>query len=106
MLWYSSDGMTPIKDVLFNTDGTPVADASVSISFPRFTAADGRSIAQSTIRVKVTNGIFIARLEPTPPGVHYDVRFSVVSTGSNWQERWVVPDSETPLKFTDLVEKK
>jgi|ERR1035441_3893923 hypothetical protein len=97
--------MTRITDTLYNANGT-TADATVSVKSPRFTAADGRSIAQNSMTIKATNGAFTVQLEPTPPGVHYDIQFQVPATGSNWSERWVIPESEKPLKFEDVQEKK
>ena len=101
---FAAPATTPISDVLYNADGTPL-NGLVVITWPAFTAADGTPVPASSMNVPVTNGNFQVNLIPTAnlqPAVTYSVE--IVSNGTNQTaEVWNVPASTTPLTIAVLL---
>ena len=107
-LWFAvtalaAPPLTTIEDVLYKADGKPFQGLAV-IQWKTFQAADGSTIATSSIAVPVVNGLFRVQLVPTTnasPGAYYTVRY--LSEGRVvFEESWAVAPSPVPLKLKDV----
>jgi hypothetical protein len=95
--------LTTIQDVLYKADGTRF-NGTISISWKSFQAVDKSDIIRQTTTVKVVDGNLRVQLVPTTtstPPESYQVTYS--SDGRiQFQERWAVPSSATPLRIRDV----
>lgn len=98
---------TTITDTVYRSDGT-AATGYTTISWPTYTADDGRFVIYGSKRVKFTNGVFTVALEPMPNSATYKVEWEQsVSTINGTQtqiktEYWLVPTSATPLTISQV----
>lgn len=95
--------LTTIEDVLYKADGTTFNGVAF-IEWKSFQAADFSNIATHSVTAPVVNGVLRVRLVPTTnasPGAYYSVRYH--SDGRvQFDERWAVPPSSTPLRLKDV----
>jgi hypothetical protein len=95
--------LTTIQDVLYKADGTPF-NGVLTITWNSFQSADNSSIVMQSLTVKVINGNLHVRLVPSAtatPAIDYKVTYN--SDGLiQFQERWAVPSSATPLRVRDV----
>ncbi len=95
---------TRIQDTLFNADGTKVK-GRLTIEWKGFTASDGTTLATSSVKVKIVQGVLIVDLVPndntTPPGTSYTVTY-LLDNGPRFVETWSVPESATPVTVSDI----
>jgi len=95
---------TPIRDTLFNADGTTVNGTAV-ISWKSFTATDGATVSNSNIELTILDGMVAIDLTPndgaSPSGLSYRVEY-ILDNGNRHTEIWVVPDSTTALTVSDV----
>lgn len=103
----SSAGAQPathVQDVLFNADGTRI-QGTAGISWKGFTASDGTTLATNTITVSIVQGVLSVDLVPnenaTPDGTSYRVAYQL-DNGRRYFERWVVPESVTPVTVSQI----
>ena len=85
---------TLITDTLYRADGSPAA-GTLLISWPAFTAAEGKAVAAGSITVPIgTAGAISLELVPTqnatPPGTYYRVTLKL-DDGTSTTEYWTVP---------------
>lgn len=95
--------LTTIEDVLYKADGS-VFGGVVFIEWKSFQAADSSNIATHSLTAPITNGVLRVQLVPTTnalSGAYYSVRY--YSDGRiQFDERWSVPPSATPLRLKDV----
>lgn len=95
--------LTTIQDTLYKADGT-LMNATAVITWYSFTASDTSSIGQQTLSVPIVNGILYVQLvsnTTSTPIEPYTVTYS--SDGFiQYQEVWMVPQSLTPLRVSDV----
>ncbi len=89
---------TSVQGVVYRADGT-VAQGTMLVSWPGFTAADGSAIAAgSTTAVIAADGSVSMTLAPNaganPQGTYYTVVYHM-SDGTVEKEYWVVPQAAT-----------
>ena len=93
-----------IQDTLFNADGSKVK-GRLTIEWKGFTASDGTTLATSSVKVKIVQGVLIVDLVPndnsTPPGTSYTVTY-LLDSGKRFVETWSVPESSTPVTVSDV----
>lgn len=95
--------LTTIEDVLYKADGKPFHGMAV-IQWKTFQAADGSTIATSSVAVPVVNGLLRVQLVPTTnasPGAYYTVRY-LAEGRIQFEESWAVSPSPVPLKLKDV----
>ncbi|MCS6953954.1 MAG: hypothetical protein RMK57_04760 [Bryobacterales bacterium] len=95
--------LTTIEDVLYKADGKPFHGLAV-IQWKTFQAADGSTIATSSLAVPVVNGLLRVQLVPTTnasPGAYYTVRY-LAEGRIQFEESWAVSPSPVPLKLKDV----
>lgn len=85
---------TLITDTLYRADGSPAA-GTLLISWPAFTAADGKAVAAGSITVPIgAQGAVSLEVVPTqnatPPGTYYKVTLKL-DDGTSTTEYWTVP---------------
>ncbi|HEU5453279.1 MAG TPA: hypothetical protein VFU76_14890 [Terriglobales bacterium] len=85
---------TLITDTLYRADGSPAA-GTLLISWPAFTAAEGKAVAAGSITVPIgAQGAVSLQLVPTqnatPPGTYYRVTLKL-DDGTSTTEYWTVP---------------
>ncbi len=95
---------TPIRDTLFNADGTLV-EGVATLSWKSFTAVDGSTVANSTVDVPIVNGVVSVDLTPnegaTPTGLSYRVEYTL-DNGNRFTEIWIVPVSAGAITVSDV----
>ena len=95
---------TRIQDTLFNADGSKVK-GRLTIEWKGFTASDGTTLATSSVKVRIVQGVLIVDLVPndnsTPPGTSYTVTY-LLDNGPRFVETWSVPESATPVTVSDV----
>ncbi len=97
---------TRVQDVLYLPNGT-LANGSVVITWPTFTAANGKEVPENTagLVVPVRNGVLSVELEPSDtatPAFTYTVRYSWMAGGGGPLQTWSVPTSEDPVKVAAI----
>jgi hypothetical protein len=95
--------LTTIEDVLYKADGATFNGVAF-VEWKSFQAADFSNIATNSVTVPIVNGVLRVQLVPTTnasPGAYYAVRYH--SDGRiQFDEKWAVPPSATPLKLKDV----
>lgn len=90
-----------VADTLYRADGS-LYSGRLTITYPTFVRADGRTIFAGSIRVTVSSGKFSVALEPTStstPQFQYRVEYALTPSTTT-VEYWTVPVSASPLELT------
>jgi hypothetical protein len=94
---------TRIQDMLYRADGSP-AGGKIYITGQKMQSS-GKTVVVSTVIAVVSNGVVDITLEPndaaSPSGTSYKARY-YLSDGTAYEETWVVPTSQTPVKVADI----
>lgn len=97
--------MTTITDILYLSSGEPATGGTVVISWPRFTAADGRTVVQGHEVAKIgVDGSITVTLEASDsatPTFVYSIQYSVHGEAP-YAEIWSVTNSVTPLTIEQV----
>ncbi len=95
---------TPIRDTLYNADGSPV-NGELLIEWQSFSGPEGRTIPRNRVTLGILDGVVSVDLTPnensTPTGTSYRVRYTL-ETGERYSETWVIPDSATPVTVAQV----
>ena len=95
--------MTTPEDVIVDADGTR-AQGQVTLRWPMFMFGS-LAIAQGHKTYEIENGQISLSLFPTvtaqPPGSYYTATFEL-SNGSVYDEYFIVPDTEVPVKLNQI----
>jgi hypothetical protein len=96
--------LTRVQDTLYNANGGSV-EGTATIQWKAFTAADGSTVAGSSINVKIVRGVLLLDLTPndgaTPSGTSYQVSY-LLDNGARSTETWVVPASGSPVTVSQV----
>lgn len=88
-----------ISGPIYQSDGTTLANGSITISNPAFVAADGHYVAANTRVITVTAGVFSQNFEPgtnSSPHFSYKVTYRLGSTSPD-PCTWVVSTSNAAI---------
>lgn len=103
-----SMALQTITDKILEADDTaPPAGSQVTIMWPRFASAEGKTVAagSKTIAIAEADGAFTVQLEASDtsaPPFTYLVRLEIAGQEKAF-ERWLVPTSGTVKKIVDVV---
>jgi hypothetical protein len=96
--------LTRVQDTLYNANGSKV-EGTATIQWKGFTAADGATVAGSSIQVKIVVGVLLVDLTPnedaTPSGTSYQVTY-LLDNGVRSSETWLVPESASPVTVSQI----
>jgi len=95
--------MTTLTDVVVDADGA-LARGQVTVYWPMFMSGPN-AVSQGQKTYPIEDGLLNINLFPTvtalPVGSYYTATFEL-SNGSVYDEYWVVPDTEVPVKLNQV----